>query len=146
MKILLLQDVKAVGKKGEVKNVADGHALNNLVPRKVAVVATSDVIKRYELEQKQRQEEEQLQSKLTQQTFADLADKTVNMKVNASDKGHLFASIHVAEILVATKEQLGLALSQQWVELKQPIKEVGVYKIKLHAHGVNGVLNVEVKG
>ncbi len=145
MKVLLLQDIKAVGKKGEIKNVADGYALNNLVPRKVALVATSDVVRKYELEQKQKSAEDQIQKELAEKTFKDIASKTIVMKVNASDKGHLFASIHIGEILNAAKDQLGLALQQSWIELKQPIKEVGNYELKLNAHGVKGVLNVEVK-
>ncbi len=146
MKILLLQDVKSVGKKGEIKNVADGFALNSILPKKFGVIATPDVIKRYEAEQKVKEAENKIQRELAEKTFADLASKTVTIKANASDKGHLFASIHASEILLAVKAQLNIALSQTWIELKQPIKEVGEYKIKLNANGVNGVLNLEIKG
>lgn len=145
MKILLLQDVKGVGRKGEIKNVADGFALNAILPKKFGLIATPDVIKKYELEQKQKSADEQIQKELAEKTFADLKEKTVVIKANASDKGHLFASIHATEILMAAKEQLHVNLSANWIDFKHPIKEVGVYKIKLHAHGVEGVLNVEVK-
>ena len=146
MKILLLQDVKAIGRKGEIKNVADGYALNNLLPRKVAVMATPDVVKKYEIEQAQKNEETKIQKELAEKTFADLATKTVTIKANASDKGHLFASIHAPEIMMALKQQHNVALNTDWIELKQPIKEVGMHKLKLNAHGITGVLNVEITG
>jgi large subunit ribosomal protein L9 len=144
MKILLLQDVKTVGKKGEIKEVADGFALNAILPKKLALVATPEVLKKYELEQKQKHAEEKIQRDLAEKTFADLKEKKVVMKANASDKGHLFASIHIGEILAALKDQLHITLNQSWVELKQPIKEVGEYKLKLKAHGIDGVLTVEI--
>lgn len=144
MKILLLQDVKAIGRKGEIKNVADGYALNNLLPRKVALVATPEVIKKYELEQSQKNEEIKIQKELAEKTFADLASKAVKIKANASDKGHLFASIHAPEIMMALKEQHSVTLNPEWIELKHPIKEVGTHKFKLNAYGVSGVLNVEI--
>jgi large subunit ribosomal protein L9 len=145
MKILLLQDIKGVGRKGEIKNVADGFALNAILPKKHGIVATPEVLKKYELEKQQHEAEVKIQQDLARATFKDLASKTVNIKANASDKGHLFASIHAAEIMLALKDQYHIALNPSWIELKHPIKEVGEYTFKLHAHGIDGVLNVEVK-
>jgi large subunit ribosomal protein L9 len=145
MKILLLQDVKKIGRKGEIKNVSDGFALNNILPKKLGLIATPDIVKKFEHDQKIREAEEKIQKELTEKTFHDLASKPVIMKANASDKGHLFASIHVGEILAELKSSHNIVLSPTSVELKHPIKEIGEYKLKIHAHGVDGVLNVEVK-
>lgn len=145
MKILLLHDIKGVGRKGEIKNVADGFAANAILPKKHGVVATPEVIKKYELSKKQEEAEIEIQKELARTTFKDLATKKVVIKANSSDKGHLFASIHIGEILTALKDQLHISLNSSWIELKQPIKEIGEYTLNLHAHGIKGVLNVEVK-
>jgi large subunit ribosomal protein L9 len=145
MKILLLQDIKGVGRKGDVKDVSDGFAQNAILPKRHGIVATAEVIRKHELEKKQTDTEMKIQKELAEGTFRDLASKTVAIKANASDKGHLFASIHAAEIMTALKDQFHVVLNPAWIELKHPIKEVGEHKLKLHAHGVDGVLNVEIK-
>jgi large subunit ribosomal protein L9 len=145
MKILLLQDIKGVGKKGEIKDVSDGYAQNAILPKNKGLIATDQVVKKYELERSHKEAGEKIQKELAEKTFKDLASKSLIIEANASDKGHLFASIHAPEIMLALKDQFNLSLNPDWIELKHPIKEVGEYKLKLHAHGINGVLNVEVK-
>lgn len=145
MKILLLQDVKAVGRKGDIKQVADGYALNNLLPRKVAIEATPAVILKYETENKLRLEHERVQKQLAKETFVVLSEKPLIMKVNANDKGHLFASIHAGDIINALKSERNINLNPEWVVLPKPIKEVGDYKIKLKVFDISADLQVVVE-
>ena len=135
MKVLLLQDVKAVGRKGDIKQVADGYALNNLLPRKVAIEATPAIVLKHEAEVKAKEAHDNVQRELARETFQSLSQKPLVMKVNSNDKGHLFASIHVGDIVNALKADRNIFLNPNWVELKQPIKEVSSFKVKLNAQG-----------
>lgn len=145
MKILLLQDVKAVGRKGDIKQVADGYALNNLLPRKVAIEATPAVIQRYEAEHKLRLEHEKVQKELARETFALLSQKPLVIKANANDKGHLFASLHAGDIINALKYERNINLDPSWIMLIKPIKEIGEYKVKLKVFDLSTDLQVVVE-
>lgn len=145
MKVLLLQDIKAVGRKGEVKQVADGFALNNLIPRRVALEATPNVIKKHEEEAKIKLEQEKVQRELARETFATLAQRPLVIKGKANEKGSLFASIHAGDIINALKSDRNINLNPEWVELGKPIKEVGNHKVKLKVFDLTSDLQVVVE-
>lgn len=125
MKIILLKDLHRVGRKYEVVTVADGYAMNNLIPNKVAERATDVVVARYakmkDLEESGRSaREESLVSEL-----GTLAEKTFELTAKANEQGHLFAAIHKDEVAAA------LGMNAEYVHLPQAIKEVGDHEVEL---------------
>lgn len=134
MKVVLLKDVAKLGKKFEIKNVADGHALNSLIPQGLAAVATDAVVKRAEAEkaiiaEKRKKEEAELVKNLD-------AVKALQLQIvaKANPKGHLFSSIHKAEI-AAEIRKAGIAIDAEFVSIDKPIKEVGEHTVEIVAGG-----------
>lgn len=131
VKIILLKDVKKIGKRYEVKNVADGFALNMLIPNKSAIPATEANLNLLETKRKaealvQAKTEAELDQALQQIRGAEII---LTGKVN--DKGHLFAGLHKAEIISAIKKQKNLSLEDENIDLEKPLKEVGAHKVKV---------------
>ncbi len=124
MKVILLEDVKALGKKGQVVNVSDGYARNLLLPKKLGVEATGKNMNDLKL----------------------LKDKQVTVGIKVGEGGRTFGSISAKEIAEAAKAQLGYELDKKKLQLSAPIKELGttMVPIKLHPK-VTGELKVVVK-
>lgn len=131
MKVILLQDVPNVGKKYEVKNVSDGYGRNFLISRNLAKIATPQTTQAMEKEKKRREEEKKVQENLFEKNLESLNAVTVVIKEKANEKGHLFASIHPKEISKAVKEQHHIDIPEEMIELVQPIKEIGEYKVRV---------------
>ena len=110
MKIILLKDNKKLGKKGEIKNIADGYAMNFLIPQKIATPATQEKIKELKLKPKNIIKKEQEDEKKLKGLFNKLENKKIVIKKQASDKGKLFAAITLEEILMALKNNFNLVL------------------------------------
>ena len=129
MQVILLQDVRKIGKKYEIKEVASGHALNLLIPRNLALTATEANKKKFE---SLRSKEEQLR-KISEQAMLEnlkkLEEVTLKFTEKVNKKGHLFAAVHTAEIVAALKDQAGLAISPEFLDLDKPIKEAGEHII-----------------
>ncbi len=147
MKIILLKDVPKIGRKYEVKNVADGYALNMLIPRGLGQVATPQALKRIELMKAEDAVQKKIHTELLIQSLETIRALKINLKEKANEKGHLFAGvtkdvIH-AEILKATR----LNLDPETIKLPKPLKEVGEYKITVEAEGNKAefVVNIEAK-
>jgi len=127
MKVILLQDVKNLGKKREVKDVAEGYARNFLFAKKLAQIATAKSEKEVETRKKNEQEEQEIQLSLMQKTAASL--KNEELKIKSKGKGgKLFGSVTAKEIILGLKEK-GYDLSDKNIILKEPIKKIGKYKI-----------------
>lgn len=134
MKVVLLKDVPKLGKKFEIKNVADGHALNSLIPQGLVAIATDAVVRRAEAEKaviadKRKKEEAELVKNLD-------AVKALQLQIvaKANPKGHLFSSIHKAEI-AAEIRKAGIAIDAEFISLDKPIKEVGEHTVEVVAGG-----------
>ena len=137
MKVILLEDVKALGKKGQVVNVSDGYARNLLLPKKLGVEATGKNMNDLKL---QKAHEDKV-------AFAEeLKDKQVTVGIKVGEGGRTFGSISAKEIAEAAKAQLGYELDKKKLQLSAPIKELGttMVPIKLHPK-VTGELKVVVK-
>jgi large subunit ribosomal protein L9 len=131
MKVILLKDVRGCGRAHEIKDVADGYALNFLLPRKAAEIATDEKIKEIEGQAQARtaakqKEEEQLDAKI-----ASLNGKTIKVEARATEKGGLFKSITETEIAKAIRAEHSLEIPEAAIELAQPIKSVGEYELTL---------------
>jgi len=131
MKVILLKDVRAIGRKNEIKNVSDGHAVNFLFPQGLAEIATDKAIKRVEALRIQDEADRKVKEDLLIKNLKDLEGVTIEMSGKASEKGHLFAGIHKAELIPEIKKQTQLDIDESHIDLEKPIKEVGEHEIHI---------------
>ena len=147
MKLILLEDVKGVGKKGDIVNKNDGYAINFLIPKKLAVEATNANLN--DLEHKKKSEAKRKKEELeeAQRLGAELNDKVVKVKVKAGENGKVFGSVTNKEIASALLEQTGIDIDKKKISFDDPIKMVGrrIVKVKLHPQ-VTVELTVEIAG
>lgn len=134
MKFILLEDVKSVGKKGDLINASEGYAKNFLLPKKLAVEATKSNLNDYELKQKADAKRRQEELEKAQETAAALKDKVVTIKVKTGGNGKLFGSVTNKEVADAIVEQTKLDIDKKKVSIGDPIKMVGerTAVVKLH--------------
>lgn len=134
MKVILLQDVKSVGKKGELVNASEGYAKNFLFPKKLAVEATKSNLNDFELKQKSEVKRKQEELESAQQMAEALKDQVVTIKVKTGGNGKLFGSVTNKEVADAIVEQTKQDIDKKKVSIGDPIKMVGerTATIKLH--------------
>ncbi len=146
MEVILLQDVKALGKKGEKVKVNDGYARNFILKKKLGVEATSKNLNDLKL-QKQHDEKRAQEILEEAKRFAeDLKDKAVIVKLKTGSDGRTFGSISTKEIAHAAKEQLGLDIDKKKMQLNDSIKSLGVFRVSVKLHPkVTGELVVKVQ-
>ena len=145
MKVILLQNVAKIGQKGDIKEVSEGYAINYLLPRKLAKFADKSAIKETEEGKKARsQKEEALQSRV-KAILAKINGQTIEIIQKANEKGHLFAQVHIKEIADAIAEKGFKEISEDWINLKNPIKEVGNHEINLEAYGAKAKIHLVIK-
>lgn len=146
MKVILLEDVKSLGKKGQIVNVSDGYARNLLLPKKLGVEATGKNMNDLKL-QKAHEDKVAQENLDAAKAFAEeLKDKQVDVGIKEGEGGRTFGSISAKEIAEAARAQLGYELDKKKLQLSAPIKELGttMVPIKLHPK-VTGELKVVVK-
>ncbi|MCR4334134.1 MAG: 50S ribosomal protein L9 [Patescibacteria group bacterium] len=129
MKIILLKDTPKVGKKYDVKDISDGYALNLLIPKGFAEIATEKAVKRVSVEKAKEDIEKKIQEDLLLKNLNDMNGIVIEMAGKANEKGHLFAGIHSAEIAPEITKQTRLIISPEFIKLDKPIKEVGEHEI-----------------
>lgn len=145
MKVILLQDVKSLGKKGEVVNVSDGYARNMILPKKLGVEATGKNLNDLKLQNKHAEKVAAENLAAAKQLAEDLKDKIVEVKIKAGEGGRTFGSVSTKEIAAAVKDQLNLDLDKKKMVLNDPIKALGTYEVSLKLHAkVTGTLRVKV--
>ncbi len=145
MKVILLQDVKALGKKGDVVTVSDGYARNMILPKKLGVEANGKNLNDLKLQNQHADKVAQEQLEAAKQLAEDLKDKVVEVKIKAGEGGRTFGSVSTKEISAAVKQQLDLELDKKKMLLSEPIKSLGMTEVpvKLHAK-VTATLRVKV--
>lgn len=146
MKVILLEDVKSLGKKGQIVNVSDGYARNLLLPKKLGVEATGKNMNDLKL-QKAHEDKVAQENLDAAKAFAEeLKGKQVDVGIKVGEGGRTFGSISAKEIAEAAKAQRGYELDKKKLQLSAPIKELGttMVPIKLHPK-VTGELKVVVK-
>ena len=145
MKIILLEDVKSLGKKGEIVNVSDGYARNMILPKKLGLEATSKNLNDLKLQNQHAEKVAQENLEAARNFAEELKDKKVEVKMKAGEGGRTFGSISTKEIAEAAKKQLGLELDKKKMILKDPIKSLGTYEIQIKLHPqVTGTFSVHV--
>lgn len=145
MKVILLEDVKALGKKGQIVNVSDGYARNKILPQKLGLEATTKNLNDLKLQEKHADKVAQEVFEAAQALAADLQDKSVTLKIKAGEGGRTFGSISTKEISAAAKDQLHLDLDKKKMQLNEAIKSLGVHEVPIKLHPkVTGTLRVKV--
>ena len=146
MKVILLEDVKSLGKKGQIVNVSDGYARNMILPKKLGVEATSKNLN--DLKIRKANEEKVAQENLdAAKAFAEeLSTKEVILTLKVGEGGRTFGSVSSKEISEAAKKQLNLDIDKKKLQLENPIRNLGVTNVPVRLHPkVTGSLKVWVK-
>jgi large subunit ribosomal protein L9 len=139
MKVVLLKDVRDMGRAGHVLDVSDGHALNMLIPRGLAALATPAALKRSETMQKQYDDRRVLDAKLVEERLSALAETRISILKKANDQGHLYDAVDAKDIAEEAK------LPEDAIKLEKPIKELGTFEIPV-AYGENfGTITISVE-
>ncbi|MCC8151143.1 MAG: 50S ribosomal protein L9 [Lachnospiraceae bacterium] len=145
MQVILLQDVKSLGKKGDIVKVSDGYARNVLLAKKQGVEATPKNLNDLKLQNKRADKVAAEQLEHAKQLAKDLEDKQIEVKIRAGEGGRTFGSVSTKEIAAAAKQQLGLDIDKKKMVLPEQIKALGTYEVTLKLHTkVTGILRVKV--
>lgn len=145
MKIILLEDVKALGKKGDIVNVSDGYARNAILPKKLGVEATGKNLNDLKLQNQHADKVAAENLENAKLLAKEVEQKKVVMKIKSGEGGKIFGSVSTKEIAQATKEQTGLDLDKKKMQLSDPIKALGTYEIPVKLHPqVTAKLTVQV--
>ena len=146
MKVVLLQDVKGTGKKGELANVSDGYARNFLLPRKLAREADAQALNEMKNAEASRQHKIDVDTAEAKANVERLEGKTLEMTAKAGQGGRLFGSVTSKEIAVALKQKYGLEIDKRKIVLESDIKAFGTYNCELKLYtGISAHIKVMVR-
>lgn len=134
MKVILLEDVKSIGKKGQLVNVSDGYAKNFLLPKKLGVEATKSNLNDLELKKKSDEKKRQQEYEAALKLAEELKQKVVLVKVKAGENGKIFGSVTSKEISAALEESTGIKIDKKKIVLDEPIKNVGKMTLPVKIH------------
>lgn len=145
MKVILLQDVKGQGKKGDIVNVNDGYARNFLLPKNLAVEATSGNMKTLEQQKKAMQQKKEQELENAKKLAADIEKLTVVIKAKAGEGGRLFGSVTSKDVIDAVTKISNIKLDKKKLVLPEPIRELGVRQLEVKVYpGVVAKLKVQI--
>ncbi len=145
MKILLIEDVKGLGKAGEIKNAKDGYARNYLIPKGFAKLATDEVIKEWQEEQKRKEEKLKKELEKLNELKEKIENITLTLKHKLGANGQLYGAITNKEVAEHLKQK-GIEIDKKHIEMKQ-IKSVGEYVVDVKlGHGIHAKLKLVVEG
>ena len=146
MKVILLQDVKDIGKKDDIVNVSDGYARNFLFPRKWAMEATENAVKVVERKREAERRKEAEARAAAEQIAAKLKNKVVILKVKCGEKGRLYGSVTAQEVADAIQAGYGVEVDKRKVEIKDPVRQLGDYEVNVRLYtGVSSKMILRVK-
>ena len=129
MKVIFLKDVPRVGKRNDVKEVNDGYAMNFLIPKKFAELATTKAINALEQQKKEMILERTMAEQALIKIMNEIKDKEVTIKGKANEIGHLFSAIHKKEIVEALKREHRIDINEDILDLEKPLKKTGEFEI-----------------
>ena len=130
MKVILMQDVKGKGKKGQMIEVSDGYARNFMLPKKLAIEATTDAINTMRMNDKATQERIAREKAAALDISKKLRDMTLTVTAKGGGNGRLFGSVTNQEIADALEKQSGIKLDKRKIVISDPIKNVGTYTVQ----------------
>ena len=145
MEVILLQDVKTLGKKGEIVKVNEGYARNFIIPKKLGVEANNKTLNDLRIQKNKEEREEAKRVSDAMELKAKIEEKTVNVSLKTGEGGKIFGSVSTKEIADEAKKQLGLDVDKKKMVLKEGIKSLGFYEIPVRLHkDVTATLKVHV--
>ncbi len=145
MKVILLEDVKSLGKKGEIVNVNDGYARNYVLPKKLGVEANNKNMNDLKLKKANEEKIAKEQLEAAQAFARAMEEDEVVLSIKAGEGGRTFGSVSSKEIATGYKEQCGKEIDKKKIVLPEPIRSFGVYEVGVKLHpGVTGKLRVKV--
>lgn len=134
MKVILLQDVKSLGKKGEIVNVNDGYARNFILPKKLGVEANNKNMNELKLQKKKEEKIAQENLDAAKEMKAALEAGKVELSIKVGEGGRTFGSVSSKEIAAAVKEQMGIEADKKKIQLKETIKTLGTHLVPVKLH------------
>ena len=145
MKVILLQDVKSLGKEGEIVNVNDGYARNFIIPKKLGVEANSKNMNDLKLKKNNEEKIAKENKEAAEKLAGELKAGQVELKIKVGEGGKAFGSVSAKEIAAAVKDQMGLDVDKKKIQLKETLKTLGTHivPVKLHPE-VTAELKVEI--
>ena len=147
MKVLLTKDVKSLGKAGEIKEVADGYGKNFLIGKGLALHATTEVLNRYNAEQKKLAENEAKEIAIAKELAEKLNATKLTIKHKIGANGHLIGSVTNKEISESLETQFSIMLDKKNISLDKKIKGVGIYEVDCKlGHAIHASLKVDIIG
>lgn len=145
MKVILLEDVKALGKKGDMVEVNNGYARNFILPKKLGVEATGKNVNDLKLQKAHQDKVAAEQLAAAKELSAQIAELSVEVKMKVGEGGKTFGAISTKEIAAAAKEQLNLEIDKKKISVDEPIRSLGVHNVKIKLHPkVTATLKVKV--
>lgn len=144
MKVIFLKDVPRVGRKYEIKNVADGYALNMLIPRGLAKMATPQIVAQIEKEKANDLTQKNIQEELLLKNLEIIKNLKIEISGKANEKGHLFAGVTKEMIFEKLIRETKMNLDPSFIKLDKPLKEVGEHKVALEALGKKAEFLVKI--
>ena len=146
MKVILLEDVKSLGKKGEIVNVNDGYARNFILKKNLGLEATGKNLNDLKLQQQNAAKVAKEKLEAAQALAKDLEDKSITVKIQAGVEGKVFGSISSKEIALEAKKQLGMDIDKKKIVIPDAIESLGTYNVNIKLHkDVVGKLAVKVE-
>ena len=146
MKVILLEDVKSLGKKGEIVNVNDGYARNFILPKKLGLEATSKNLNDLKLQKQNDEKVAQEKLDAAKALAEEIKEKSITVKIQAGVEGKVFGSISSKEIATEAKKQLNMDIDKKKIVLPDAIKSLGTYNVNIKLHkDVTATLTVKVE-
>jgi len=145
MEVIFFQDVKNVGKRGQIRNVADGFARNFLLPSKLATIATQAVKDRFKHEQKEKEKADKRKKGELNEFISKLKGFKIFFNEKASKEGTLFSGISRKMIVHKIKKEIGTEINENDIKLDKPLKQVGEHSVKININNKDYSIKIEIK-
>ena len=146
MKVIILEDVKSLGKKGEIVNVNDGYARNFILPKKLGLEATSKNLNDLKLQKQNDEKVAQEKLDAAKALAEEIKEKSITVKIQAGVEGKVFGSISSKEIATEAKKQLNMDIDKKKIVIPDAIKSLGTYNVNIKLHkDVTATLTVKVE-
>ena len=146
MKVILLEDVKSLGTKGEIVNVNDGYARNFILPKKLGLEATSKNLNDLKLQKQNDEKVAQEKLDAAKALAEEIKEKSITVKIQAGVEGKVFGSISSKEIATEAKKQLNMDIDKKKIVIPDAIKSLGTYNVNIKLHkDVTATLTVKVE-
>lgn len=145
MKVILLDNIKGVGKKDEIINASDGYARNYLLPKKLAVEANAENMSKLNNKKEANSYKKDLEKQAAEEMAKKIKEILLKIEVKAGENGKIFGGITPKEISENLKKQYKIDIDKKKIELKEPIKTLGVFEVNVRLYeGIVGILKIQV--